>query len=109
MASCGLVAEKTVVAKSNTILNQYIFLWTEPQPFEREAYDYVDLRSRRSLQPETPNSFGGVSGSGLFNSNNQALRDCILREESPEMLVVPQPDPACGTGMACRADSNGSR
>ena len=40
MASCGLVAEKTVVAKSNTGLNQYIFLWTEPQPFEREAYDY---------------------------------------------------------------------
>ena len=66
MASCGLVAEKTVVAKSKTDLNQYIFLWTEPRPFERETYDYVDLRSRRSLQPETPNSFGGVSGSGLW-------------------------------------------
>jgi hypothetical protein len=29
MASCGLVAEKTVVAKSNTVLNQYIDLSLE--------------------------------------------------------------------------------
>jgi hypothetical protein len=66
MASCGLVAEKTVIAEANTVLNQYIFLWTEPQPFERDGYDYVDLCSRRSLQPETPKSFGGVTGSGLW-------------------------------------------
>ena len=66
--SCGLVAEKTVIAEANIVLNQYIFLWIEPQPFERDGYDYVDLCSRRARQPEIPKSFGGVSGSGLWRS-----------------------------------------
>jgi hypothetical protein len=55
-----------VIAEANTVLNQYIFLWTEPQPFKRDGHDNVDLRSRRSLQPETPKSFGGVSETGLW-------------------------------------------
>jgi hypothetical protein len=66
IASCGVVAEKTERVADNIVLNPYVFFGTEPRVFEREEYDYVDLRSRRSLEPKTPNSFGGVSGSGLW-------------------------------------------
>jgi hypothetical protein len=66
MASCGVVAERTERSNGRITINQYVLLGTEPQLFERDGYDYVDLRSRRSLEPKTPNSFGGLSGSGLW-------------------------------------------
>jgi hypothetical protein len=66
MASFGVVAEKTERSNGQTTINSTVFLVTEPQSFEREGYDYLDVRSRRSLEPKTPNSFGGTSGSGLW-------------------------------------------
>jgi hypothetical protein len=35
--------------------------------FETSGYDYIDTSSRRSLQPELPESFGGVSGGGFWH------------------------------------------
>ena len=66
IAACGVVAEKTAKSGNRTTVNQYVIFGTEPQVFERDEYDYIDLRSRRSLEPKTPSSFGGVSGSGLW-------------------------------------------
>jgi hypothetical protein len=45
MASCGVVAEKTERSNGQTTINSTVFLVTEPQSFEREGYDYVDVRS----------------------------------------------------------------
>lgn len=66
LAFCGIVAEKTERLGRNTILNQYVIFGTEPELFERDGFDYMDLRSRRSLEPGTPSSFGGMSGAGLW-------------------------------------------
>jgi hypothetical protein len=43
-----------------------VIFGTEPELFERDEFDYIDLRSRRSLEPRTPRSFGGMSGAGLW-------------------------------------------
>ena len=66
LAACGIVAENTERSGGRITLNQCVFFGTEPQVFERQGYDFVDLRSRRSLEPTTPSGFGGVSGSGLW-------------------------------------------
>src|SRR5271157_4992168 len=54
-------------------------LATEPQLFERDGYDYVHLRSRRALEPKTPNSFGGVSGSGLWRFSLARLSESEIK------------------------------
>jgi hypothetical protein len=79
MASCGVVAEKTERSNGRITINQYVLLGTEPQLFERDGYDYVDLRSRRSLEPKTPNSFGGVSGSGLWRFSLARLSESEIK------------------------------
>jgi hypothetical protein len=79
MASCGVVAEKTERSNGQTTINSTVFLVTEPQSFEREGYDYVDVRSRRSLEPNTPNSFGGVSGSGLWRFSIAKLSESEIK------------------------------
>jgi hypothetical protein len=61
-----VVGEKTERRNNHVVLNAFALLGTSPQVLERDGYDYVDLRSSRSLEPKTPNSFGGVSGSGLW-------------------------------------------
>ncbi len=65
-ASYGAVDQKTERKNDHVIINAFVFWGTSPQVFVREEYDYVDLRSDRSLEPETPFDFGGVSGSGLW-------------------------------------------
>lgn len=59
IASCEVVAEKTKRSSGRITLNQYVMLGTAPQLLEREGYDYVDLRSRRSLEPRTPTFLEG--------------------------------------------------
>ncbi|HYY26294.1 MAG TPA: hypothetical protein VE860_00020 [Chthoniobacterales bacterium] len=66
IAASGVVAERTEKNGNLTTLNRFVLFGTEPQVFETHGYDYLDLRSRRSLEPKTPNSFGGLSGTGLW-------------------------------------------
>lgn len=66
LAACGVVDERTEKKGNLITLNQFVLLGSEPQLFEADGYDYIDLRSRRSLEPKTPNSFGGLSGCGLW-------------------------------------------
>jgi hypothetical protein len=66
MVSCGLVAEKTVIAEANTVLNQYYsFGLSRSRSSETDMITLI-YAPRRSLQPETPKSFGGVSETGLW-------------------------------------------
>ena len=66
LALCGIVAARTEVTARKVILNHYLIFGTEPEQFERDGFDYIDLGSRRSLEPRTPISFGGMSGAGLW-------------------------------------------
>jgi hypothetical protein len=59
-------AEKAERAGRNIILNQNVIFGTEPELFERDEFDCIDLRSMRSLEPRTPRSFGGMSGATLW-------------------------------------------
>jgi hypothetical protein len=79
IASCGVVAERTERSSDRITLNQYVLLGSAPQLFEREGYDYVDLRSRRSLEPKTPTSFGGMSGSGLWRFSIAKVSGSVLK------------------------------
>ena len=79
IASCEVVAETTERSSGRITLNQYVILGTAPQLLEREGYDYVDLRSRRSLEPRTPTSFGGMSGSGLWRFSIAKVSDSVLK------------------------------
>jgi len=79
IASCEVVAEKTKRSSGRITLNQYVILGTAPQLLEREGYDYVDLRSRRSLEPRSPTSFGGMSGSGLWRFSIAKVSDSVLK------------------------------
>lgn len=66
-ASYGVVAERTQVTERTVALQAYLFYGTSPRTFELGGYDYIDMSSRRSLQPEIPESFGGLSGGGLWH------------------------------------------
>jgi hypothetical protein len=74
-----VVAEKTERSSGRITLNQYVILGTAPQLLEREAHDYVDLRSRRLLEPRTPTSFGGLSGSGLWRFSIAKVSASVLK------------------------------
>jgi hypothetical protein len=88
IASCGIIAEKTERIGPKIILNQYVIFWTEPQNFERAGFDYIDLRSRRSLGPETPSSFGGLSGSGLWQFSLARLCESEIKPIDFQLVGV---------------------
>jgi hypothetical protein len=88
LASCGIVAEKTERIGRNIVLNQYVFFGTEPRVFERDGFDYIDLRSRRSLEPKTPSSFGGVSGSGLWRFSIARLSESEIKPYAFQLAGV---------------------
>ncbi len=67
IALYGAVAEKTRITGDTITLEAFLFYGASPRTFEQGGYDYVDMRSKRSLQPEIPESFGGVSGGGLWH------------------------------------------
>jgi hypothetical protein len=75
IAACGILGERTEKNGNHVTLNQSVIFGTEPQIFDREGYDYIDLRSRRSLEPKTPASFGGLSGSALWRFSVARLLD----------------------------------
>jgi hypothetical protein len=79
VAAIGIVAQKTERTGGKTVLNQYVILGTEPQTTERNGFDYIDLHSRRSLEPNTPNSFGGVSGGGLWRFSIARLSESEIK------------------------------
>jgi hypothetical protein len=66
MASYGAVDERTECTENIVLFNAFLFYGASPRIFERAGYDYIDMRSRRSLQLEIPMDFGGVSGSGVW-------------------------------------------
>jgi len=66
MASYGAVDERTERTENMVRLNTFLVYGASPKVFEWEGYDYIDMRSRRSLQPEMPTRFGGLSGSGVW-------------------------------------------
>jgi hypothetical protein len=66
-ASYGVVGEKTQCTDHSIALQAFLFYGASPKTFERAGYDYIDMSSRRSLQPEIPKHFGGVSGGGFWH------------------------------------------
>jgi hypothetical protein len=102
-ASFGIVAEKTHIVGNLVQLNACTFVGGSPKKIFHEDYDYIDSLSRRSLQPEMPSSFGGVSGAGLwtfgverhsnakFKPTNFLLAG-VAFYENPNLAANPDPD-----------------
>jgi hypothetical protein len=66
--------------------NAFLFYGASPRLHEHGDSDYIDLRSRWSLQPELPGSFGGVSGADLWRFDIGRL---ALADTSPSIFVYP--------------------
>jgi hypothetical protein len=80
------VGEKTECCGADVSLNAFLFYGASPRLHEHGDSDYIDLRSRRSLQPELPGSFGGVSGADLWRFDIGRL---ALADTSPSIFVYP--------------------
>jgi len=71
-AICGVPDEKTVVERheEESILNKRYFMFCGVgsiyNTFMAGGYDYYDIRVKHDLSPIIPDSFGGVSGGGLW-------------------------------------------
>jgi hypothetical protein len=66
VAFYGVVGELTVDSDEATSLSAYAFFGCTPVRREHCGYDYLDLKTSRTITPEIPRSFGGVSGASLW-------------------------------------------
>lgn len=62
----GCVAEQSSFGPTEAHMGMRLYATSDPAAFERGDYDYVDVRFDRRSRPHLPQSFGGVSGAGLW-------------------------------------------
>ncbi len=62
----GAPAERSVVGPDDAVLNLTLFDTWEVKTNYTNRFDYHDLRFNRHRRPALPRSYGGISGSGLW-------------------------------------------
>ena len=62
----GAVGEKGTVDAQNAVMPTDVFPLQILRTAERDGFDYLDICSNHGSRPGLPNSYGGISGSGLW-------------------------------------------
>lgn len=65
-AVIGVPAEQSTFGETEAVLRLTVFASWIDGAMTRDGFDYVDLAYDREGRPEIPTSFGGISGSGLW-------------------------------------------
>jgi hypothetical protein len=80
-AFVGAAAEHNETGSQGLVLHAYAYFCRGELYFMRDGYDYVQINIDRTKYPSVPKSFGGISGSGLWefplfrNTNGQIVWD----------------------------------